>query len=85
MIRGAARPWTWTRWCRCRAAAHRCRRPADPHGSALYRLLANRPGDRFRAAEPASVLRKSVEASATADVNADRIEITLGRRVHNPH
>ena len=53
--------------------------------SALYRLLANRLGERFRTAEPASLFRKFAEASATVDINEDRIEVTLGRRAHNPH
>jgi len=53
--------------------------------SALYRLLANRLGDRFRTAEPASLFRKFVEASATVDISEQRIEVTLGRRAHNPH
>ena len=30
--------------------------------SALYRCLANRPGERFRSAEPASLFRKLVQA-----------------------
>ena len=53
--------------------------------SALYRLLANRLGDRFRTAEPASLFRKFVEASATVDISEERIAVTLGRRAHNPH
>ncbi|MCY4593916.1 MAG: hypothetical protein OXC19_03865, partial [Bryobacterales bacterium] len=53
--------------------------------SALYRLLANRLGDRFRTAEPASLFRKFAEASATIDINDERIEVKLGRRGHDPH
>ena len=53
--------------------------------SSLYRLLATRVGERFRTAEPASLFRKFVEASATIDISEDRIDVTLGRRAHNPH
>ena len=53
--------------------------------SALYRLLANRLGERFRSAEPASLFRKFVQASATLDIQPHQIEVTLGRRAHNPH
>ena len=53
--------------------------------SGLYRLLANRLGDRFRSAEPASLFRKLVQASATVAISEDRIEVTFGRRAYNPH
>ena len=53
--------------------------------SALYRLLANRLGERFRTAEPASLFRKFAEASATVEITPERIEVTLGRRAHNPY
>ena len=36
--------------------------------SAPYRLLANRLGQRFRNAEPASLFRKFVQANATVDI-----------------
>ena len=52
--------------------------------SALYRLLANRLDERFRTAEPASLFRKFVQASATVDIGEDRIEVTIGRRSYNP-
>lgn len=52
--------------------------------SALYRLLANRLGERFRTAEPASLFRKFVQASATVDISEERIEVTIGRRSYNP-
>ena len=53
--------------------------------SALYRLLAKRLGERFLTAQPASLFRRFVEASATVDISTDRIAVTLGRRAHNPH
>ena len=53
--------------------------------SALYRRLANRLGERFRSAEPASLFRKLVQAPATVEIGAQRIEVTLGRRAYNPH
>ena len=53
--------------------------------SALYRILAARVGERFRTAEPASLFRKFVEASATVDISDHQIVVTLGRRAHNPH
>ncbi|MCY4593410.1 MAG: hypothetical protein OXC19_01260 [Bryobacterales bacterium] len=53
--------------------------------SALFRLLANRLGERFRPAEPASLFHKFVDASATVDISEDRIAVTLGRRARNPH
>lgn len=53
--------------------------------SGQYRLLANLRADRFRAAEPASPIRKFVEASAMVDISEERIEVTPGRRTHNPH
>ncbi len=59
--------------------------PLPLMASALYRLLANRLGARFRTAEAASLFRKFAEASATVDIHEDRIEVTLGRRAHNPH
>lgn len=52
--------------------------------SALYRLLANRLDERFQTAEPASLFRKFVQASATVDIGEDRIEVTIGRRSYNP-
>ena len=59
--------------------------PLTLMASALYRLLANRLGARFRTAEAASLFRKFVEASATVDIHEERIEVTLGRRANNPH
>ncbi len=53
--------------------------------SALYRLLATRAGQRFRTAEPATLFRKFVDASASVDISDHQIVVTLGRRAHNPH
>ena len=41
--------------------------------------------DALSAAEPASLFRKFVEASATVDISDHQIVVTLGRRAHNPH
>ncbi len=53
--------------------------------SGLYRLLAARVGERFRSAEPASLFRKFVQATATVDISDHQIVVTLGRRANNPH
>ena len=41
--------------------------------SALYRLLAYRLDERSGTAEPASLFRKFVQASATVDIGEDRM------------
>ena len=51
----------------------------DTHGGGG----AHRIGARFPTAEPASLFRKFAEASATIDINEDRIEVTLGRRAQS--
>ena len=53
--------------------------------SALYRLLANRLGQRFRNCEPDSLFHKCVQASATIDIQPHQIEVKFGRRAYNPH
>ena len=56
--------------------------PSDNYSG---RLLAARVGERFRSAEPASLFRKFVEASATVDISDHQIVVTLGHRARNPH
>ena len=52
--------------------------------SALYRLLANRAGRGMEAAKAQTIFRKLVHASATVEITADEIIVSLGRRANNP-
>ena len=52
--------------------------------SALYRLLANRAGRGMEAAKAQTIFRKLVHASATVEITANEIIVSLGRRANNP-
>ena len=52
--------------------------------SALYRILGRRLGHGLEIATPRTLFRKLVRASATVEITADAIVVTLGRRAHNP-
>ena len=51
---------------------------------ALYRLLGRRLSHGLETATPRTLFRKLVRASATVEITADAIVVTLGRRAQNP-
>ena len=53
--------------------------------SALYRILACRLGTEFEKAEPRTLFRKFVKASANVVITPDEITVTFGRRTNNSY
>jgi hypothetical protein len=52
--------------------------------SSLYRLLAQRVGREYDHAQAKRLFRNLLDVSATVDIAADSITVTLDKRAHNP-
>jgi hypothetical protein len=53
--------------------------------SSLYRLLAKAIGREYDHAQAKRLFRNLLDVSATVDINADRVTVTLDKRAHNPY
>jgi hypothetical protein len=52
--------------------------------SSLYRLLAEKIGEGYSHAQAKKLFRNLLELSATVVIEADRVEVTLDKKAHNP-
>ncbi len=52
--------------------------------SSLYRLLGQRLGNGFEVAKASTLFHKLVHASASIEISASEITVSLGRRANNP-
>jgi hypothetical protein len=53
--------------------------------SSLYRLLAQKIGREFSKAQVKTLFRKLLDLSATVQIQADAVTVTLDKRAHNPY
>ncbi|MDT5231634.1 MAG: hypothetical protein QOI39_2134 [Mycobacterium sp.] len=54
-------------------------------GSSLYRLLGARIGGGYTTAESRHIYRDFLQASARITITPDTVEVTFGKRAHNPY
>lgn len=53
--------------------------------SGLYRLLATRMGREYQQATAKKIFRNLLNVSATVQVRAGEVVVTLDKRAHNPY